>query len=482
MNTRLPALRSADLARIHTERQAAVIATLLCDPPDPLPPHCLSLLRYAPESFDDQRYGSIAAAAYNLHLNGKPISLFEVRNALAGVKPPLDDILKLMSISMTLPHGIMEWECEELWSAFSYRRKATLYDEAARAMIASPAQAPSIDRNVRQALTELDLSRNGDGLPAITDASALLSAEMPLPPILIDGLLHQGSKMSLGGGSKTFKSWTFLSIALAVSTGTPWLDFSTTRAKVLILNFEIASAWIRHRLKILCEHAELQPEPGYLDFWNLRGYSAPHATLIPKIIARAKALGYGLIIVDPSYKLIGAGDENSASDVGAMMNSFEQIAVQTSAAVAFGAHFAKGNAAQKEAIDRISGSGVFARDPDSILTFTPHEQPNAFTVEATLRNLPQFDPFVVQWTFPTFQKAPTLDPDDLKKKPGRDKVLPDKDLLDLLTPNPLMSENWFKAAHSEYGICRSTFYKRKATMSDLGLISFSKVTGLWSKT
>jgi Asp-tRNA(Asn)/Glu-tRNA(Gln) amidotransferase A subunit family amidase len=38
-------------------------------------------------------------------------------------------------------------------------------------------------------------------------------------------------------------------------------------------------------------------------------------------------------------------------------------------------------------MDRISGSGVFARDPDSVLIMTKHEQEDTYTVEATLRNL-----------------------------------------------------------------------------------------------
>src|ERR1051326_5934928 len=43
-----------------------------------------------------------------------------------------------------------------------------------------------------------------------------------------------------------------------------------------------------------------------------------------------------------------------------------------STAVAFAGHSAKGDASVKEAIDRIRGSGVFARDPDSLVTFTKH--------------------------------------------------------------------------------------------------------------
>ena len=285
-------------------------------------------------------------------------------------------------------------------------------------------------------------SNNGHRpLPPIIDSRSMLDANLPIPPLLIDGLLHKGSKMSLGGGSKTFKSWTFLSIALSLVTGEDWLGLPCTRCKVLIVNFEIAECWMRKRLDTLCQARNLWPEPGYLDFWNLRGYSAPHAIIIPRIIERAKSLGYGLIIIDPSYKLIGSGDENSASDVGAMMTSFELIAVQTESAVMFGAHFAKGNAAQKEAIDRISGSGVFARDPDTILTFTHHEQPDCFTVEATLRNLPPIPPFVVEWTHPYFQRKPDLDPADLKKRPGRPKTFSDDDVFNLLKPSSLSSGN-----------------------------------------
>src|SRR3954462_16003810 len=82
-------------------------------------------------------------------------------------------------------------------------------------------------------------------------------------------------------------------------------------------------------------------------------------------------------------------------------------------------HFAKGNAAAKETIDRISGSGVFARDPDSLIPFTKHEEEGAFTVEMVLRNLPPVEPFVVKWEWPLFRRASQLDPARLKQAGGR---------------------------------------------------------------
>lgn len=479
-----PTLRSSDLATIHAVRQSCVIATVLQECPEPIPKHCLKLLQHAPESFDDLRYGILAATAYSLYLQRHPITVLSVREYLtkfprAGTD--LTDVFNFLSLRpMPLSPVILEWECEELWNAYSFRRKATLYHEASEAIIAKPEQAASIDRHVRKALAELDVQRNGDRLPEIIDATQLLKVPLPIPPLLIECLLHKGSKMSLGGGSKTFKSWTFLSIAIAIATGTDWLGFKTTAGKVLILNFEISDVWIRHRLDVLCRALQIEPPPGTLDFWNLRGCSAPHHVLIPKIIARSKDLGYSLVIIDPSYKLIGQGDENSASDVGAMMASFEQITVETTAAVLFGAHFAKGNSAAKEAIDRISGSGVFARDPDTILTFTPHEQPNCFTVEATLRNLPQLEPFVVQWSFPTFQRI-DLDPGDLKKKPGRPGYDHSEEAWYLLKEKSLSSTQWQKSAYDELNISRSAFYRlRDKLVADKRVIQ-SKINGNWSQ-
>jgi len=93
-----------------------------------------------------------------------------------------------------------------------------------------------------------------------------------------------------------------------------------------------------------------------------------------EIISRAQNGGYALIILDPVYKCMGHRDENAAGDIGSLLNEVERLAVQTGAAVVFGAHFSKGSQAGKESIDRVSGSGVFARDPDSILTLTRHEE------------------------------------------------------------------------------------------------------------
>ena len=66
-----------------------------------------------------------------------------------------------------------------------------------------------------------------DTLPPILDASEFLAEKIATPRELVYGVLHQGSKMVLGGGSKTFKTWTLLDLAVAGACGEPWLSFKT---------------------------------------------------------------------------------------------------------------------------------------------------------------------------------------------------------------------------------------------------------------
>ena len=259
-----------------------------------------------------------------------------------------------------------------------------------------------------------------DTLPPILDASEFLAEKIATPRELVYGVLHQGSKMVLGGGSKTFKTWTLLDLAVAVACGEPWLSFKTAKGRVLFLNFEIQPGFFQGRLKSITCEKQVTLGKGQLDVWNLRGHATGYNLILPRICDRIKEAGYVLIVLDPIYKLYGNTDENSAGEVARLLNALEELVGISGAAVAFGAHYSKGNQAAKEAIDRISGSGVFARDPDSILNFTRHEEPDAFTVESTLRNFKPVEPFVVRWQFPLMRLAPDLNPMALKK-PGPQK-------------------------------------------------------------
>jgi hypothetical protein len=321
---------------------------------------------------------------------------------------------------------------------------------------------------------------NRKDLPPIQDGASFVRHKIVPPRELVYGLLHEGSKLVLGGGSKTFKTWTLLDLGLSVAYGEPWLSFKTGRGKVLYVNFELPDFSFQNRLLNIAKSKGIDLSQPQIDFWHLRGQAASYSVLFPKIAERVKSSGYSLIILDPIYKCYGGTDENSAGEVATMLNAIEKLTVETGAAVAFGAHYAKGNAASKEAIDRISGSGVFARDPDTILSFTRHETADAFTVEATLRNFKPIEPFVVRWIYPLMRVDEDLDPKRLKQLGGRPKEREAKDIVALLK-TPLTIAEWKQAAAEQLGIGHAVFFRMKRKALEAGLIVESP-DGKWCRS
>lgn len=181
-------------------------------------------------------------------------------------------------------------------------------------------------------LTNRDFgSQNKILLESPIDAVELLGSPLPRPPELVCGLLHQGSKMVIGGGSKSFKTWVLVDLAVSVATGTDWWGFKTTKGRVLYMNFEIQDVFFRDRINDVCIAKNCALKPGQLDYWGLRGKAADLGSLMQDIIIMVKGGGYSLILFDPIYKGLGSRDENKAGDVASLLNEIESLAVETGA-------------------------------------------------------------------------------------------------------------------------------------------------------
>lgn len=88
--------------------------------------------------------------------------------------------------------------------------------------------------------------------------------------------------------------------------------------------------------------------------------------LAPKLIRRASKKDYIAIVIDPIYKVI-TGDENSADQMAKFCNQFDKVCTELGCSVIYCHHHSKGSQSAKKSMDRASGSGVFARDPDALL-------------------------------------------------------------------------------------------------------------------
>lgn len=210
-----------------------------------------------------------------------------------------------------------------------------------------------------------------DDLP---DTECLADDWDDLPPLadaLISGVLRKGHKMLLAGPSKAGKSFALIELCIAIAEGKTWLGrFSCAQGRVLYINLELDRPSCLHRFKDVYTALGLAPDNlRNIDIWNLRGASVPMDKLAPKLIRRAGKKGYTAVILDPIYKVI-TGDENSADQMAKFCNQFDVVCRALDCAVIYCHHHSKGAQGGKRSMDRASGSGVFARDPDAMLDMT----------------------------------------------------------------------------------------------------------------
>ncbi len=277
----------------------------------------------------------------------------------------------------------------------------------------------------------VDLGAVPAPLPEIVTLREFAASPPVAPPQIIEGILHQGCKMILGGTSKSNKSWCLLDLAISVASGQPWWGRKCAKTPVVYINFELHNWAIAQRMTALCmARPDCKGMGDTLHLWNLRGHNADLTLLRPKLEEQLARHQFGLIILDPAYKVLGNRDENANGEIAGLMNELEAMAQKTGAAVVVAHHFAKGDSTAKNAMDRMSGAGAWARDPDSIVVLTPHEEPDCFTVTSILRNLPQLPEFVLAWDYPLMRLANDLNPDALRRPQAKNKVCSDKEFMD----------------------------------------------------
>jgi hypothetical protein len=112
----------------------------------------------------------------------------------------------------------------------------------------------------------------------------------------------------------------------------------------------------------------------------------------------------------------------------------------------------------------MSGAGAWARDPDTIITLTPHEEDECFVAEFILRNHAPIDSFVVRREHPLMIRDELLDASKLRQ-PGNQAKYSVEEMVDLLpTDDGLTWGQWKDLAEDQLGMSQNTFsrYLKKA--------------------
>lgn len=200
----------------------------------------------------------------------------------------------------------------------------------------------------------------------------------------------------LGGASRSFKTWLATELALAVAAGVPALGRFPARAAgpVLFFGAEDDPGDLRARFEGIAT-ARAVPFVGlpvyFLDVATLRLDRGEQVQRLRKTVQALRPL---LLVLDPFVRLVaGDFDENSASDVSAVLGALRAVQRDLGCGVLLVHHTRKSPSAHPG--HQLRGSGDFAAWSASAL-FLTRKDDNELVLSVEHRNAPAPPPVCVR--------------------------------------------------------------------------------------
>lgn len=155
----------------------------------------------------------------------------------------------------------------------------------------------------------------------------------PLPEAewLIDRIFERDSLALLFGASGEGKSFVSLSMAIAIASGTPWLDTYATKQGPVVYAIGEGPRGMRRRAFAAARHAGLKDIPE-LYFYPAAPQLRTEAGC-DQFLKLVKPLNPALVVIDTLARSFVGGDENTAKDMGEWVAAATRIQRETGACV-----------------------------------------------------------------------------------------------------------------------------------------------------
>ena len=225
----------------------------------------------------------------------------------------------------------------------------------------------------------------------------LMTAVLPPPAWVVEGLLPTGLTI-LSGRPKSGKSFLSLQLAVAVASGTRFLDRPTQEGAVLYVALEDSEGRLQRRLRTwdVPAHLPLQIE---LAWPSLAGGGFGESGL-EKLLAYIVTLGVRLVVIDTLSRAFMGGaarlDWNDQGDVTRVLAPLQTAAIAHSLAVVCVDHHRKPNGMVASPIDDLLGSSAKSGVLDTALGLYRERLTGKGTLAITGRDVEEGE-LALQW-------------------------------------------------------------------------------------
>ncbi len=196
----------------------------------------------------------------------------------------------------------------------------------------NPFQTPSSPQKIKL----LDLISFDDAV-----ASALEASAKPL----VKGFLDQGALSVLYGESNVGKTFVAMDIAFNVAAGLDWAGRRSAHMSVVYVAAE-GGRGARRRLAAIARQRSGQhtEQPQFLLHPGSVNLLRADADLLPLIATVLSVENAGLVVIDTLSRALAGGDENSSTDMGALVKNVDRLRQATDAHVMLVHHSGKDRA------------------------------------------------------------------------------------------------------------------------------------------